>query len=580
MDMKRLFFGFSFKRVWWAVLLFSLFFAPSAHCEPNDPQQIISHFENEIQGISSQKKDSIKNALLSSYVQEYRNYGKETALDSLETRVNRLLNNKERHTVNIPVNNPVTPIEMNEDSNLSEIEVLQKENQKLTKEIERLKKELTERKPQSAPKNTQNLTSSMISNEVKKTREIADSLAAQMLKTKKEAIITPIYFDSINHSDFFNYIRIIKPEYKSAIDTTQSKRNSFAQKTDNFLFQNKQRRRTVNALAVSQPELIEFYNLSIYDNKAHDIKQARKKIIAVDVDEYKTIPVFEKLTEFLKPRKQSNWSSNGKLNIQFSQYYVTKNWYKGGDPNATLLSLLEYYEDYNNNDKLIWNNGLDVRIGFYNSGIDTLRAFRVNNDVFKITSRLGYQTFFHKKWYYSLYGEFNTCMFTGYAGTNSSEVVTAFFSPTRIFTSLGLDYRYNKNTVVLIAPLAHKLIFLTNDKIDALSVGIASGKSSSSFGYMLQAKTNWQFTREISVNSNFHLFSTYDFKNVEFNWETVGNFTINRYLSTRLSLNMRFDNTPKKPDKTSSKDKDEKPKYEKPKLQMQEQLSFGFYYKF
>ncbi len=240
-----------------------------------------------------------------------------------------------------------------------------------------------------------------------------------------------------------------------------------------------------------------------------------------------------------------------------------------------MLSLLEYQTNYNKDDKLIWNNALDVRIGFFNSGIDTLRAVRVNNDVFRITSRLGYQTDFHKKWYYSLYGEFNTSMFTGYAGTNSSEILTAFLSPTRIFTSLGLDYRYNKNTAVLIAPLAHKLIFLINDKIDPLSAGIANGKSFSGFGYMMQANTNWRFTREISINSNFNLFSTYDFKNVEFNWETVGNFTINRYLSTRLSLLMRYDNTPKKPDKS-----DRKKQFEKPRLQVQEQLSFGFYYKF
>lgn len=407
----------------------------------------------------------------------------------------------------------------------------------------------------------------MISKEIKKTETIADSLTAQALKTGKEAVLEPIYFDSINHSDFLNYIHTSKLEYNSTTDTT--KNNPLSRKTDIFLFQNKQRRRTVNALAISHPELIEYYNLSVYDSRSRDIRQSGKGAVLVDIDEYRAAPVFEKLSDFLKPKKQSNWSSNGKLNIQFSQYYVTKNWYKGGEPNATLLSLLEYYKDYNNNDKLIWNNGLDVKIGFFNSGNDTLRAFRVNNDVFQITSRLGYQTFL-KKWYYSLYGEFNTCMFTGYAGTNSSEVVTAFLSPTRIFMSLGLDYRYNKNTSVLIAPLAYKLIFLTSDKIDPLTVGITSGKSSNSFGYMLQAKTNWKFTREISVNSNFNLFSTYDFKNVEFNWETTGNFTINRYLSTRLSLNMRFDNTPKKTDKN----------YEKPKLQIQEQLSFGFYYKF
>ena len=497
-------------------LLFLLFPVSFSYGE-NSPQQIIAHFEKEIQGVSPEKKDSVKNALQSNYIQEYRNIGKEAALDSLQARVNRLLNIKKTHTVkNRSASSPPEPI---------------------------------------------------ISNGVERTKRIADSLTIEMLKTREKALIEPIYFDAISHTDFFDYFKVTKPTFKSTVDTTQSKYNFLAQKSAAFQFQNKQKRRTVNTLAVTYPELIEYYSLSSYDDKARDITSG--KALTVNVDEYRTMPGFDKPKNFRKPEKQSNWSSNGKLSMQFSQYYVTKNWHKGGEPNATLLSLLEYHKDYNNNDKLIWNNGLDVRIGFFNSGIDTLRAFRVNNDVFKITTRLGYRTF-HKKWYYSAYGEFNTCMFTGYAGTNSSDVVTAFLSPTRIFTSLGLDYRYNRNTVVLIAPLAHKLIFLVSDRIDPLSVGIANGKSSSGFGYMLQAKTNWQFTREISVNSNFNLFSTYDFKNVEFNWETVGNFTINRYLSTRLSLNMRFDNTPKKPEKGN---------FEKPRLQIQEQLSFGFYYR-
>ena len=505
------------------------------------PQQIISHFENEIQGISAAKRDSIKNALLSSYIIEFRSYGKDVAVDSLQARVNRLLSGKGENTVqNIPVKQQPTS--------------------------------------KNSPKDP---TSLMISNEIKKTDRIADSLTSQMLKTREEFVTAPIYFipmshsfKPMSHSDFANYIQISKPDYKITTDNFQffqTENNSFLQKTDILMFRNKQRRRTINALAVSDPELIGYYRLPAYNSKVRDIGQGNR-VVTVDVDEYKT-PAFDKLTNFLKPKKQSFWSSNGKLNIQFSQYYVTKNWHKGGEPNTTLLSLLEYYENYNNRDKLIWDNGLDVRIGFFNSGIDTLRAFRVYNDVFKITSRLGYRTFY-EKWYYSLYGEFNTCMFTGYAGTNSSEIVTAFLSPTRIFMSLGLDYRYNKNTSVLVAPLAYKLIFLVSDDIDPLSVGIADGKSSNSFGYMLQAKTNWQLTREINVNSNFNLFSTYDFQNVEFNWETIGNFTINRYLSTRLSLNMRFDNTPKKPDKSS------KNKYEKPKLQLQEQLSLGFYYRF
>ena len=519
------------------ILLFSVFHISFVYSESNDPQQIIAHFENEIRGISSEQTDSIKNSLLSKYIQEYRNNGKEAALDSLQTRVDRLLDVKKENT----------------EKNIS-------------------------LEPLSGRKNTsQNPMQRMISTEIEKTRQDADFLTLQMLETREEAMIVPIYFDSISHSDFLNYIQISKPGYKTAIDTSTSVINFFAKKREVFMFRDKQRRRTVNALAVTNPEFIKYYNLSAYDDKGQYIRSSGEKIVPVDVSEYKTDIVFEKLTNLLRPKKQSNWSSNGKLNVQISQYYVTKNWHKGGEPNATLLGLFEYYNNYNNNDKLIWDNGVDIRIGFFNSGIDTLRAFRVYNDVFKINSRLGYQTFY-KKLYYSLYGEFNTSMFTGYAGTNSSEVVTAFLSPTRIFMSLGFDYRHNKKTSVQVAPLAYKLIFLLSDDINPLYVGIKNGKSLNSFGYMTQARTHWQFSNEISVNSNFSLFSTYNFKDIEFNLETVGNFVINRYLSTRLSLNMRFDNTPKRPDK-NSKDKG-KEQYEKQTLQIQELLSFGFYYKF
>ncbi len=543
-NINRHSFNLSLGKNWRIVLLFFLLPAFSALGQPDDdPQLLIYRFENEIKGITSYQKDSIKYALQSSYIQEFRNSGKETAYDSLQVRVKRLL-----------TGNGTDP-------------------EKMTS-INTSAKAKSEKKDNSPAVKKQKYDAALVAAELKRTRKIADSLTAQALKMQKKAVIEPVYFDSISHADFLNYFQIPQLSYKSTVDTTQLKYNSLEQKASAYRFLYKQKRRAVSALAISGPELIEYYNLPMYDDKSDDIRKSGK-VITVDVDEYKTTPARWQLSSFRKNRKQSNWSSKGKLNVQFSQYYVTKNWHKGGDPNATLLSLLEYQKDYNKDDKLIWNNTLDVRIGFFNSGVDTLRAIRVNNDVFKITSQLGYQTSFHKKWYYSLYSEFNTSMFTGYAGTNSSEVVTAFFSPTRLFTSLGLDYRYNRNTAILIAPLAHKLIFLINDKIDPLSVGIAEGKSSNCFGYMLQAKTNWKFSYEISVNSNFNLFSTYNFQNVEFNWETVGNFMINRYLGTRLSLIMRYDNTPKKPDKSDSKNQ-----FKKPKLQVQEQLSIGFYYKF
>ncbi len=85
---------------------------------------------------------------------------------------------------------------------------------------------------------------------------------------------------------------------------------------------------------------------------------------------------------------------------------------------------------------------------------------------------------------------------------------------------------------------------------------------------LLLSSPAWKFSNDVNLESSFDIFSPYSFENVELDWETVGNFVINRYLSTRLSLNLRYDSTPMSTD------------YDSPKLQIQEQLSFGFNYVF
>jgi hypothetical protein len=485
--------------------------------------------------ISTVKLDSIKDKLLSQYILDFRISGKDNAIDSLNARIGRLLGKKTPVNISPRANTPSPQVNTKPSPNPI------RENQQIS-----------------------------VNDIIRHTYVVSDSLTGHMILDKSVPLLVPVYFDSFSHTDFFNYFNSPEIRFTAAQKEFFSAGEKISYNENLFLFRDKLRKRAVNFLSLYHPELVDSYRISSYNDLSEDIRKAREREIAFDTEQYLLNPVHgSSMDDLLKPKAKSPWSSNGKLSIQFSQYYVTKNWYKGGDPNASLLSIFEYYKNYNNNDKLTWDNNLDIKIGFFNSGNDTLRAFYVNNDVFKINSRLGYKSFLNK-WYYSINGEFNTSLFTSYAGTNSNDVVTSFLSPTRIFMSLGLDYRYNSNTSVLLAPAAYKLIFLTSNRIDPLSVGIEKGKSSKSVGYLVQAKVNWKFTKEISVASDFHLFSTYDFENVEFNWETTANFIINRYLSTRLSLNMRYDNTPKKTAKNS----------EKNKLQMQEQLSFGFHFRF
>ena len=70
---------------------------------------------------------------------------------------------------------------------------------------------------------------------------------------------------------------------------------------------------------------------------------------------------------------------------------------------------------------------------------------------------------------------------------------------------------------------------------------------------------------ELKINSKFNFYTNY--KKVEIDWEIVAELAINRFLSTRLMLNPRFDNTVILPDD------------EKAKLQMKQMLTVGISYR-
>lgn len=372
-----------------------------------------------------------------------------------------------------------------------------------------------------------------------------------------------LVFDSLKAAEALPFELEYELGYRK---TKRDTLTSFEQKRQEYLTQERIRHHMVYRIAYEKPNLIDFYNLGAYDESLDKPEFTMRKIRVEGVDTPEVMPMPYTLERLDKKKENEYWTLKGNLALQFSQYYVTDNWYKGGNSNATFTTIFDYDINYKKS-RMIWENHFDVKIGFYNTVEDTIRAFRVNNDVFKITSMFGYQTKWSKKAYYTAALEFNTSLFKGYKKTNSNDVVTSFLSPSRLFLSAGLDYKHSKNTTIRVSPVAYKVIFLMpHSDVDPLSVGLDSTELSTGYpGYMIQAKLNWKFNKEIQITSDFDLFSSYNCRNIEFDWETIGKFTINRFLSTRLSLIMRFDNTPK--------DKDAK-------IQIQEQLSFGFSYHF
>ena len=99
-------------------------------------------------------------------------------------------------------------------------------------------------------------------------------------------------------------------------------------------------------------------------------------------------------------QKPNFWTTKGDGSLQFLQNYVSDNWHKGGESNYSAVGSVTLELNYNDKDKLKFDNKLEAKLGFQTSRSDTVHKFKTNNDLLRLTSKLGVQA--HKRWYYTL----------------------------------------------------------------------------------------------------------------------------------------------------------------------------------
>ena len=273
--------------------------------------------------------------------------------------------------------------------------------------------------------------------------------------------------------------------------------------------------------------------------KSHLIEgRERRKVEFVDEDtDYDHI----KRNMHLRKMKLNPWYTLATTMAQFSQNYVSENWYQGGNSNVAVLGIVTGKLNYDDKKIIQWENNLEWRMGFNSVSGDTLRMLNTNDDVLKINSKLGIKA--SGNWFYSGSVDFSTQFFNSYAGVNSPVLKTTFLTPVRLNVGFGFDYKYQKIFSLMIAPVAFKYIYVDNDiKINPNLFGIETGKNVlMEVGSALKAQLTYCPSHEIQLDSKFSFYTNY--KKVEIDWEIVCNLTINRFLSTRISFNPRYDNT-------------------------------------
>lgn len=263
--------------------------------------------------------------------------------------------------------------------------------------------------------------------------------------------------------------------------------------------------------------------------------------------------------------KPNFWSFSGDYSLQFFQNFISDNWYKGGESNLSMVGSSTMKLNYNNKQKVKFENTLEMRLGLQTAQSDTLHSLKTSSDQLRYTGKLGLQA--TKKWYYTAQLIATTQFMRGYK-SNDDKVYSDIFSPLEINISLGMDYSVQTKNKKLtgdihMAPLAYNLKY-----VDRLSLstryGLEEGDHTlSDYGSQFTVNLTWKPSDMMKWTTRLYGYTTYKRAVVE--WENTVSFTLSKYISTTLYFYPRFDDSAKRDPDLSY-------------FQIKEYLSLGFSY--
>lgn len=299
------------------------------------------------------------------------------------------------------------------------------------------------------------------------------------------------------------------------------------------------------------------------------------------VDPQKNILVLEEITvdkektvgpDATVEIKRKNWLHTFNGSLQFSQAYVSPNWYQGGNNNLNMIANLVYNIKLNPafHPNIMFETNAQYKLGMNNAPDDSLRNYSISEDLFQVISKFGLKAFNH--WYYSVNLSFKTQLLNNYK-KNTRDLAAAILSPGELNLGLGMTYNISNPHRKLtfdasLSPLSYNVKSCINPNMNPKAFGIEPGKKSiSEIGSSAELKFSWQMTYNIAYTSRMFFFTDYSYSQGD--WENTFNFSINRFLSAMLYVHIRYDSS------TLSR-----PDTDWHHWQVKEILSLGFNYTF
>ena len=237
------------------------------------------------------------------------------------------------------------------------------------------------------------------------------------------------------------------------------------------------------------------------------------------------------------------WETGGSVAVNFNQVALS-NWSGGGENTITIGGLVGLM-GHMTEGKGTWANDLELGYGVTKIGDADLRK---SNDKLTFVSKYDYTA--TNTLFYSALLDFRTQMTDGFdygridSVTGEPKKISEILAPGYLNVGAGMTWKPTSSFELLLAPVSNRLIIVLDDELSAAGAfGVDPGeKIESELGATSRLKFAKELVENVTYDSKLNLFAPYeDFTTVVVTWENLLNLRVNDFLTTSISLEVRYD---------------------------------------
>ncbi len=285
-----------------------------------------------------------------------------------------------------------------------------------------------------------------------------------------------------------------------------------------------------------------FVLLSVTLVNAQEEEEIEETVEELELD----VP-FDAIIESTLKGKRTKFYGETRLNLNQISF---SNWISGGASSLSGLFGVDYHADYSDRNGLVWNSNFILSVG--TSSIAGTKYNRKADDRLQIESLVGKQI--NPFWKFSGDVKFRTQLFPGYRfftenGEEKRTRTTQFFAPAQLQLGVGFYYKKIEEFWINLSPMTARVIYVakkfTRDIPDGTSyLGVDKGQNSKFFlGFSVNGYYKVQPMDNVTVENRFNFYSNYlnNFKNIDFEINTIVRLKVNEIISGTIDLHAIYD---------------------------------------